>query len=446
MAQKWNLQDIRPAGSSKQIAQDPVIKRPKVDISPRPKRIEEDPAFDDSDISSIDVIDGNTVKKKRVIVTSVVAVLILGLGFFTNVLMSGAEITVHPKTRDVSVQSEFIAHTEPKASDLSYELLSLDVTGEKQVKASGKEQVSSRAEGKIFVYNAKSTSPQRLIKNTRFESSNGLIYRIKESIEVPGVTKDAKGNTVPGSIVADVFADSTGEKYNIEPGKFTVPGLKDTDQYDSVYGESTTPFTGGFEGEKYIIDDTELNTAKQALHLELRDKLIARLEEEKPAGFIIFDGSYNFVYESLPSTEYGESLATIKEKVTLNVPIFKEAEFSKFIAEKTVPEYTNEEVSIIDPYTLTFSFVSATSSQDNIAEHKTIDFLLKGSTKIVWLFDEKMLKEKLISAKKTAATVVFGTFSSITHAQAEIRPFWANSFPDSPEKIKIVTVLDDYKQ
>ena len=443
MAQKWNLQDIRPAGSSKQPVQDTAPRKPRLDIAPKARRPDPVQAFDDADLATIDVIDGNEAKRKRVFVTASLGVVIILIGFFTNVLLGGAEITVYPKSRDVSVQSEFTTYANPKAGELAYELLSIDVTGERQVKANGKEQVSTRAEGKIFVYNAKSTSPQRLIKNTRFENSNGLIYRIKESIEVPGVTKDAKGNTVPGSVVADVFADSPGEKYNIEPSRFTVPGLKDTEQYDSVYGESTTAFTGGFEGEKYLIEESELDTAKQALHVELRDKLISRLKEEKPAGFVVYEGAVNFVYESLPSTEYGDSLATIKEKVTLNIPIFKDTEFAKYIAEKSIPEYTNEDVSLFDPYSLTFSYSEASSTQGNIATAETLTFLLKGSTKVVWLFDELELKNKLISTKKNTATAIFGTYGSISHAQAEIRPFWSNSFPDSTDKIKINTVLEE---
>lgn len=446
MAQKWNLQDIKPAGSARPPVQvqESVSRRPKSDISPkirRPEPIEQ--TFDDSDLASIDVIDGNEAKRKRVFVTASIGVVIVVVAFITNILLGGAEITVYPKSRDVSVQSEFSTYTQPKANELGFELFTLDATGERQVKASGKEQVTTRAEGKLFVYNTKSTSPQRLIKNTRFESSNGLIYRIKESIEVPGVTKDAKGNTVPGKVVADVFADSTGDKYNIAPGKFTVPGLKDTEQYDSVYGESTVAFGGGFEGEKYLIDPGELDTAKQALHLELRDKLIARLKEEKPAGFIVFEGAVNFVYESLPSTEYGDSLATIKEKVTLNIPIFKEDEFAMFIAEKSIPEYVNERVSLLDPYTLTFSYIHATTTDQNIGGSSDLDFMLKGTTKVVWLFDETELKSKLVSTKKNSATAIFGTYGSISHAQAEVRPFWSTSFPDSPNKIKINTVIDN---
>ena len=442
MAQKWNLQDIRPAGTQKQPPRDVGVRRPQQDIAPRATKPEPVQAFDDSDLASIEIVDGNGVKKKRVVITAIAALIIVGTGFFVNVLLGGADVTVHPKIKDVSVQANITAYTEPQVGELGYELLSLESVGEKQVKAAGKEAVSEKASGKIFVYNTKSTSPQRLIKNTRFESKDGHIFRIQESIEVPGASKDAKGNLVPGKVVADVFADGPGEQYNLPPGRFTVPGLKGSEQYDSVYGESTAAFTGGFEGEKYIIDENELATAKQALHIELRNALLEKLKAERPAGFIVYDNAVTFAFDSLPSTEYGDSLATIKEKARLQVPIFKEAEFAEFLAKKTVPDYTGEPITLLDPTTLSFEYTSGTTTISDIASYTALDFILKGTTRLVWKFDEAKLKNDLLGMKKSDATTVFAQYPSISNAQAEIRPFWSTSFPDDAKSIDVHTVLE----
>ncbi len=444
MSQKWNLQDIRPAGAEKNPPRAFAPVRKSQDIAPRAHR-EVEPTVShviDTDIESIEVIDGNNVKRKRVIVTTITGIAILSIGFLINILLGGAEVKINPRLKDVSVQAIFEASTKPQVGELGYELLSIEAEGEKQVQAKGKEVVSVRAEGKIFVYNSKSTSSQRLIKNTRFESSNGLIFRIKESIEVPAVTKDAKGNVVPGSVVADVFADGTGEQYNLPPERFTVPGLKGTEQFDVVYGESTSPFSGGFEGEKYIIDEAELETAKQTLHLELRDKLIAQTAEKKPAGFILYNDAITFTYHSLPSTEYGDSLATIKENARLQVPLFNEPEFAKYIAEKSVPDYAGEAVTLFDPMTLSFKYTGATTSIADIGQKTKLEFQLKGTTKLVWKFDEKELQSKLAGIKKTDATKVFSEYTSISHAQAEVRPFWKTSFPKNANEIKITTELN----
>jgi len=448
MTQKWNLQDIRPNNPTRQsparevptrrLQQDIASRAPRTPREPREQMFSEDP-----DLASIEVIDGNKSKRKRIFVTTSIALLILLFGYIVSVFLGGADVTVYPKFKDISAQANFTAYlSNPQPGELQYELLTLDATGEKQVKASGKEHVSLHAEGKIFVYNTKSTASQRLIKNTRFESKDGLIFRIKESIEVPPVTKDAKGQIVPGSIVADVFADGTGEQYNLSPQRFTVPGLKDTDQYDNIYGESVAQFTGGFDGDKYIIDEQELNTAKQALHIELRDKLLTQMTQQRPAGFVVYDDAVTLTFESQPSTEYGDSLATIKEKAVLRVPIFKEADFSQYLASKTIPDYAGDPVTVVDPKTLTFAYDSATTTVSDISQVAALDFSLKGNARIVWVFDEAKLQKELVSLKKVAAPTVFSSYKSISHAQAEVRPFWAKSFPDSISGIKIHTVIE----
>lgn len=438
MPQKWNLQDIRPQGTPK--SQPPrsigVKQRPQQDIAPRPVEVETRPPAFDPDLSSIEIIDGNSAKRKRVIVSVVVAACIIGAGIGINMLLGGATVTVYPKVKDVAVQSDVTAKMNPQVGELGYELLTLEATGEKQVKASGKEDVQERATGKLFVYNTSDTM-QRLIKNTRFETKDGMIFRISESIEVPPMKDGA-----PGMVAADVFADGTGEQYNIPPQRFTVPGLKGSDQYDKMYAESTSAFTGGFSGEKYILDEAELATAQQALHIELRNTLLARLKTERPAGFVAYDNAVAISFESLPATEYGDSLATIKERARLQVPLFKEDAFASFIAEQGIPDYAGEPVRVLDTTALEFNYDSATTTISDISGYAELNFMLKGTARVVWEIDEAKLQNELAGTKKADAPLIFTEYNAIKSAQAETRPFWVTSFPDNPKDVEIKTVLE----
>lgn len=424
MPQKWNLQDIRPSApkSSKQKA------------TPKP------PA-PDRDLGSIDFRDEKTVKKKRVTLTTVIVLGLLAFGFFANVLLGGAEVTVYPKAKDIVVQSDIVARAVPQVGELSYEVLSFESTAEKQVKATGRENVSEQAKGKITVYNTRTGAPQRLITNTRFESPDGLIFRIKESIEIPAATKDADGKIVPGKVQADVFSDGTGEKYNIAPTRFTVPGLKGTDQYESVYAESSAAFTGGFEGERFIVEDAELAAARGELHSELRTKLLGELEQKIPAGFVAYDDAATFVFESLPATEYGDSLATIRERARLQIPVFKSDDFAQFLAEKTISEYADEPVYVLDPSTLSFTYDDSLVAGTDIREVTELAFKLSGNAKIVWEFDADALRKSLAGKKKNEAASVFASYRSIGNAQAEVKPFWASKFPTDTSEIKVETVV-----
>lgn len=442
MSQKWNLQDIRPASSGKERVRRTSPIEPKQDIAKkRPPRMK--PRHSDEDISSIDIIDGGSQKKKRIFISAFVAILILAAGFGMSILLTGADVTVYPKYKDTTVQASFTSHIEPQVGELGYELLTLEANGERQVSATGEEVVSERAIGTLLIYNAYSEKPQRLIKNTRFESPDGLIYRISESVEVPGSTTGDDESVVPGVVSAEVFADGTGEQYNIDPAKFTIPGLKGTDQYEKMYAESTVEFTGGFEGSKFMIEETELQTAQQSLHLELRDTLLARLKEETLAGFILYEDAITFAFDSLPATEYGDKLATIKERARLQVPIFKESQFAQYLAENTVPGYEGEPIYIDDPHSLTYSYTKATTSKSDIATLTTIDFNLTGDVRLIWSFDESVLQSDIVGLPKTALSNVLSGYPAIERAEAVVRPFWSQSFPNESSGINIITIIGE---
>lgn len=430
MPQKWNLQDIRPSAPKATRASHRTATQ--TDIAPRAPRKESSSHYDDID----DIAPRGTSRKgSGKLILIVVAVLVV-LTFILNVFLGGATVTVYPKVRDIAIQSEFTAYTAPQADELSYEVLTLSADAEKQVVATGKEAVAERATGKIAVYNTGSAS-QRLITNTRFETPAGLIFRIKDSIDVPGGTNDT-----PGKVVADVYADETGDNYNVQPTRFTVPGLKDTEQYTSIYAESAQAFTGGFEGDKYIIDEAELATALEELRGELRRNLTEQLQSKVPAGFILFDEAVSYTYESLPAVESGNSLATIKERAHIHAPLFNADELAAFLAEKSIHDYDGNDVYISAPEAITFDYTDDTMTQSDLRTRENITFTLEGNTKIISKFDDETLKEDIAGMHKNDAPSVFVRYGAISNATSEIRPFWKSSFPDDVADIKIVTATE----
>lgn len=436
MAQKWKLQDIRPAQPKKKRA-------PSRDRGLRP-----DPtpvAEDREDIPQVAITDGKKKKRFNFVVAFVLFFVVVGGGVIASALMSGAEVTVYPRNRVQNLNSEFTAYPEPRAGELAYEIMSLQAEGERQVTATGQETVEEQATGMIEIIKTTSGA-ERLIKNTRFESPDGLIFKISESIVVPGAVTDGSGASVPGTIMAEVFAESAGEEYNLEAGtRFTIPGFREggfDELYQSIYAENRSDFTGGYAGPKFIINDDELATAKQSLQMELRDSLLERIDSEKPATFVVFTDAVAFTYNSLPAVEYGEDLVTIKEQATLQIPIFKEPEFAEYVAAATIPGYEGDEVRIQNLQDLDFSYLNATTSATNIADLPAIGFKLTGKPHIVWEYDEAMLKTDLGGSARTAIRSVLDGYPAIERADAVIRPFWKRAFPEDPDEITVTEVIE----
>lgn len=284
MAQKWNLQDIRP-----------IEPRPRPAVRPRESIVETPrPVFHDDpdDTQPVIIEDGNRRKKKTYILAGSLAAFVIVGALLLSVAFSETTLTIKPEFRDPNVNAEFEAYPQRREDTLTYEVLTLESTKTKQVNATGEKKVEEQARGTIEIYK---TTPgaERLIKNTRFQSPTGLIFRIEESVVVPGaVEKD--GKMVPGSIQAKVFADAIGEEYNLAANtRFSVPGFKESkldDLYAAVYATNPEAFAGGFNGPQFIIDETELSTARQELQIQLRNELLERIKNERPAGFVAFEG------------------------------------------------------------------------------------------------------------------------------------------------------------
>lgn len=472
MTQKWNLQDIRPAEPRRPRAETRPTISPRSpegeqsripirtgDMRPQssgldmraPMRHPESESDDEIDLSlpeddtveRIPVINGKNRNRKHIIIASVLFVAITGMGIFISHLTGGATVTIYPEVRELNVNAQFIAYKEQRPGELSYEILTLEATSERQVEASGQEDVKVQATGEIEITK---TTPgaERLIKNTRFKTTDGLVFRIEESVVVPGaVTVD--GASLPGTIRAKVFADEVGDKYNL-PANTTmrVPGFEEggfTDLYNAISAKNPDAFTNGFAGPKFIINDGALATARQSLQAQLRDTLLARIDGERPAGYTSFPGSVAIVYSELPAVQYGDTLVTIKEQAVLQMPLFKAGDFASFIAKETIVSYDDEPVRIDNLDNLTFAYTSATTSQTTLADLESLDFKIIGVPTIVWTFDEGKLKLDLAGKEKTAIPQIMASYTGIDRSEVKVRPVWKRSMPTDFTDIEIIENL-----
>ena len=96
-----------------------------------------------------------------------------------------------------------------------------------------------------------------------------------------------------------------GEKYNIDPSVFSVPGLVGTAQYTYVYAESYEKFQGGSTGSAPTVTQVDLDNAKTAIDELAKSEMEKKLAAQVPQGYILA--------ENTKKTEFGE--ADIQAKV-----------------------------------------------------------------------------------------------------------------------------------
>lgn len=364
-----------------------------------------------------------------ILMVAILALITLALTF---ILGGTTAITVTPRVQQITFDpsTQFTAYpsTDSTATGIVYTAHNLNLEESKTVAANGVEKAEDRASGTITVFNAYSDKPQRLIKNTRFESPTGLVYRIPASIEVPG-----KKGATPGQITVTVFADQAGAQYNVGPtDKFTVPGLKSTaEMYNGIYARSSAAFTGGFIGEKPAILPASLEAARAELRSILQSKV-----QESIAGVqgFAFASLAKIEYESAPTIADPAGGAKITEKARVTIPVFPSDQFAKAIAQAVSADAADSRVSL-RPQGQLAAQVSGTLPDIGAAP---ILFGLSGSALVVWDVDTDAVKQALAGKEQSAFKPIIANFLGIRDATAK-PPFWTSTFP-SADKIEITLV------
>jgi len=294
---------------------------------------------------------------------------------------------------------------------------SLDKTGSKIIE--GRSEIG----GVIEIYNAYSAAPQKLVANTRFETKDGKIFRIKNSIIVPGA-KMLNSKLTPSFIRAEVVGNEASNDYLIGPSYFTIPGFKETPKYAGFYAKSIEPMA--------IVTNTSLSQESLLQNKkELQDKLAQELKTDllntlKDSDLQLVEGAFIVKVD-----DYKINANVLSMKVTWQALFFKEKDLRTMI---------NYFVSNHYPDLKNFTF------NDNITypEASRVDFK-KGELFFTFNIDKSNalpvdidgLKQELAGRDETGMRTIISDKTYINSAAISLWPFWVNRAPINLKKINI---------
>lgn len=378
--------------------------------------------------------------RKRFYALSLVAVAAFAVLLFTlSIFFVSATVTVYPKNKVVSINKTVEAN-KTSGSDLVFDVVSLSADVSMTMPATGIKEVRKKASGSIIVYNAHGPKSQKLIKNTRFESTDGKIYRIDSSITVPG-SSEVSGKIVPGSVEAAVFADEPGDKYNIGKTDFTIPGFKGDPRYSKFYARSKTDMEGGVIGSVTTLSETDLITSNATLKKRLTETLLNDIRKNIPQDFIFYDNLF-FIEEGETKTlgKEGDKEVSVERSGKIYAIIMRKSLLSKFIAKSEIPDYDNSPVS-----SHALSNLSMSIKNKELIEPSDINSLtlsIVGATTIVWDFDKDLLLNNLHGKPKKNFHAILAEFPNIVKAELSTTPFWARVLPEKLSEITVKTILE----
>lgn len=239
------------------------------------------------------------------------AILLLAISYIT---LPGATIYLTPKMNvlEMSVNITFADATKnsielsshPPHTLASYPV-SMTIKKILVYNSSGQIFRGTNSSGKITIIN-ESNHEWALKPRTRFQTAEGLVYRTSTFIAIPPATPEGFG-TVEVSVAADEIdanGQAIGERGNIQPTSFFLPGLSETSR-TQLYGKNNQPFAGGTTIVIHKVTKEDIEAAKEKAKKEIVDSAAPELKK----------------YVTTMNAQNGTSLKILADDVVGNVAI-----------------------------------------------------------------------------------------------------------------------------
>ncbi len=358
--------------------------------------------------------------------------IIAGSAFGLLTYFASAEVIVFQKREEVKLDVSLTANLEA-GGDVPYRMITIEKDAAATVPAASQKQVESKATGTVVIYNAYSAEPYRLIKNTRLEAPSGLIFKISETVVVPG-KKTEGGKTVPGSAEVSIFADSNGPEYNVGFVDFTIPGFKGSPQYSAFYARSKTSIGGGWSGMKKIASEEDISKADAKLRADLSEILLKTAVNEIPEDYVLLKGAYTVSFVPAES-EQSDAGVVVGEHAIFRGALFSKADIAKIALKKSLQKAVPaSQVEGIESLQVT----PKGNLENALAGNASFSFSLAGPAVIKSPISVPDLQKSLAAAPRDSIQKTLALFPGIEKVEVGITPFWKNSFPKDPARIDII--------
>lgn len=349
--------------------------------------------------------------------------------------LAKVEIEIWPKTEILDFEEKIVANSKSFLANFSEKIipatiLEVEEVASQKFPASGK--IEKKAQGKIRVFN-KYHLPVNLRLGSRFQpalTSNEILYFCStQKISIP-----AKGYI---DILVEACQPGEGEKYNIGPSKFSVPGLSGMELYFYVYGESFEPMKGG--GKVFQVTKEDLEKAKNILTQTLFEKIENELKDKLSSDYILLEEAIKKeILEISPQTIVGMEAPTFNFQIKAKAQAFT---FKKSDLEKFAKDFILTKIS--EDKKLQEESLKIEHQLEKIdIESGEVNLNLKFSAKVYSDIDFFNLRENLKGKSIDKSKLFLEDRAEITKAQISSWPFWVKNIPKDAKKIDLKITVD----
>jgi len=359
---------------------------------------------------------------------------LIGAGIY-SFLFHSAEVTVTSASEQVTIASrEFNSALNPSDDQVAFTRVNpYKKTETLYVEGSEEENKQTKTTGTITVYNTDS-QPKTYIKNTRFQTESGLVYRAFKKFVIPAGTEEN-----PGSTEVVIVAENPGEKYNSQSGAtFKLPALKEQNNpsYDLVYASQTEPLEGGFSGVIRVPTEDDIEEAKTKLRATIELDLEKGFAESLPDNYIVnkdYISVSDVVFIEKPNSEKGG--LDIEAQATLESVVFEKEIFDLFMAKQLLEDYQTGKSYVID------NIPELTMELQGDIDPATVEefsFTVSGNVAFRSPVDVEEVKKLVSGNLKSHITSGLVTgLETVNIKEVSVSPFWRRTLPGNAEQITV---------
>ncbi len=320
--------------------------------------------------------------------------------------------------------------------------------------ASGILSEGANSSGEITILN-ESDIDWPLVANTRFQTDDDIVFRIQESVTIPSGTPESPGSAVAFAVADTIDANGVpvGERGNIEPSKFFLPGLRE-DSRTELYGESYADFTGGESLISAIVSEDDIVAAREKLEAQLNEKVLSSLRKEtlgeankQNLNLSLLEDTDALVYGlpeiDMPFELIGQEMEDfeISGTITLSgVAYDNDAIIAILKTEIVTVETPGKQLIRIEEDSVNINVLEADNvrldykftAQIQGVEEYEIDPDLEGGNKL-----NKKIKEHIAGKSIEEAERYVQNLPEVNSVDLKIWPAWSPTIPTLPENIKI---------
>ncbi|MCA9388314.1 hypothetical protein KC644_00960 [Candidatus Berkelbacteria bacterium] len=294
--------------------------------------------------------------------------------------------------------------------------------------STGEKEIGTNSTGKINLKN-KLGEGITLPAGTTF-TRDGFDFRSGEVVKVPAATVsiDSGGNVsvVPGESSVSVESVGPGEQYNLGAGSFAVSGLTNSQQ-EKFEAANSQAFTGGSSQTLKIVNENDLEKAKDQLADGARDELKKQLEEEAAPKTVISDTIEVEVVESNANKNPGDEADNFDLEVTIRARtiVFDFSDFEQAIIGQAEQKLPSDRELVVDQNEDKIE----TRVEDVKIGEGVLNLIGVLSTKVVAKLDQESIKSKIVGQSIGEAELILGDDDGIIAAEVQIRPSFRQSIP-----------------